>query len=217
MVRYSREPADSSAFTWSFDRTYTRFAHLYDLAVRLLPVWKSWLRPALGCLEGPRVLEVSFGTGYLMTQYAGAFESHGLDFNAKMIAIARANLLRAGLRAALCRGTVEALPYRSASFDSVLSTMAFSGYPDARTALGELLRVMKPAGRLVLIDINYPADGNWLGTGLTRMWQHAGDLIRDVGALFRNFGLRHVDREIGGWGSVHLYVATKDASSAPDR
>jgi ubiquinone/menaquinone biosynthesis C-methylase UbiE len=215
MPRYSQEPGDHPAFTQSFDRVYTRLAGVYDTAVKALPVWKAWLSPALQHLKGRRVLEVSFGTGYLMTEYARRFEVHGLDLNARMVAIARANLRRAGVSATLCRATVEALPYRSESFDSVLNTMAFSGYPDARGALAEILRVLKPAGRLVVIDIDYPADGNRLGTWLTEFWKYAGDLIRDMGALFREFSLEHTDREIGGWGSVHLYVATKRPSVEP--
>ncbi len=217
VARYSQEPPDHGAFTQSFDRIYTRLARLYDAAVKALPVWKAWLRPALAYLKGPRVLEVSFGTGYLMTEYAGRFEVYGLDLNARMVVIARANLQQAGVRAALCRGTVEALPYRSESFDCVLNTMAFSGYPDGHRALGELVRVLKPNGRLVLIDINYPADGNWLGTRLTEFWQDAGDLIRDMDALFGEFSLSHVDREVGGWGSVHLYVAEKGPTAGPLR
>jgi hypothetical protein len=63
----------------------------------------------------------------------------------------------------------------------------------------------------VLVDINYPADGNWLGIRLTRLWQAGGDLIRDMSALFGEFSLRYEDREIGGWGRVHLYVAEKAA------
>jgi ubiquinone/menaquinone biosynthesis C-methylase UbiE len=85
--------------------------------------------------------------------------------------------------------------------------MAFSGYPDARKALGEMLRVLKPDGYLVLIDVNYPADGNWIGTRLTDLWKRAGDLVRDMRALFRERGLDYSDEEIGGWGSIHLYVA----------
>jgi ubiquinone/menaquinone biosynthesis C-methylase UbiE len=216
MVRYSQEPHDQNGFTQSFDRVYTRLARAYDAAVKALPVWKAWLRPALQYLNGPRVLEVSFGTGYLMTEYAGRFEVHGLDLNARMIAIARFNLEQAGVGASLCRGTVEALPYRSDSFDCVLNTMAFSGYPDGRKALRELVRVLKP-GRLVLIDINYPADRNRLGTWLTEFWQYAGDLIRDMDAPFREFALSAVDREVGGWGSVHLYIVEKGASVEPLR
>jgi len=68
MVSYSQEPHDRNAFAKSFDRAHTRLAWAYDAAVKLLPIWKTWLRPALGPLKGPRVLEISFGTGYLMTQ-----------------------------------------------------------------------------------------------------------------------------------------------------
>lgn len=126
-----------------------------------------------------------------------------------MITLAHVNLARAGVVAHLCRGTVEALPYADASFDSVLNTMAFSGYPDGRKALVEMTRVLKPGGALILLDINFPKDGNRLGTWLALLWKSAGDLIRDVDALFREFGLHCGDSEVGGWGSVHPYVATK--------
>lgn len=63
MRRHSEEPGDASAFTRGFDRFYTRFAVAYDLLVKALPLWKTWLRQALPHLAGPKVLEVSFGTG----------------------------------------------------------------------------------------------------------------------------------------------------------
>jgi ubiquinone/menaquinone biosynthesis C-methylase UbiE len=214
MRRYSEEPRDRRAFTEAFDRFYTRSAPVYDLMVKALPVWKTWLQSALPHLSGPRVLEVSFGTGWLMTRYAGRFEVHGVDLNERMVATARENLRRRGLEADLRQGNVEALPYPDGFFDTVLNTMAFSGYPDARTSLAEMVRVLKPEGRLVLIDVNYPANGNWLGTRLTELWKRGGDLVRDMGALFREAGLDYSDEEIGGRGSIHLYVATRRGSSA---
>jgi hypothetical protein len=131
MPEYSEGPKDPAAFTQRFDRFYTRFAPVYDLLVRALPVWKTWLCRALPHLKGPRILEVSFGTAYLMTQYAGRFESHGVDLNEKMVAIAHRNIDRVGLTADLRQGNVESLPCRDEHFDTVLCTMAFSGYPDA--------------------------------------------------------------------------------------
>lgn len=211
MSRYSDEPDDREAFSRAFDRFYTRAAPAYDRFVKLVPVWRRWLRRALPHLRGPRVLEVSFGTGWLMTQYAGRFQAHGIDLNERMVETARENLRRCGLSAELCRGNVEALPYRTGAFDTVLTTMAFSGYPDAHRALGEMLRVLDPNGRLVLIDVSPPADGNRVGSGLTELWKRAGDLVRDMGALFREHGLAFSDDEIGGWGSIHLYVAQRRA------
>jgi ubiquinone/menaquinone biosynthesis C-methylase UbiE len=98
MPRYSEEPRAPRAFTTSFDRVYSRLARAYDAAVKLLPLWKAWLRPALRHLKGPRVLEVSFGTGYLMTEYADRFDVNGLELNSRMVAIARDNLRRTGGR-----------------------------------------------------------------------------------------------------------------------
>jgi ubiquinone/menaquinone biosynthesis C-methylase UbiE len=209
MPAYSNEPENPRAFTQSFDSFYTKFGRLYDIAVKLLPMWKGWLQHALPYLQGPRILEVSFGTGYLLTQYADKFEAHGIDFNEKMVATARRNLVQAVGSAHLLRGTVEALPYKDASFDSVLNTMAFTGYPDATKALSEMIRVLQPDGKLIIIDVNYPADGNWLGTRLTDCWKWAGDLIRDMATLFDQLSLDYTEQEIGGRGSVHLYVANK--------
>ena len=180
----------------------------------MLPVWKTWLKRALPHLRGPRVLEVSFGTGYLMMQYAGRFETCGVDLNAAMVATARRNLERNGLGAELVQGDVQALPYPDGSFDTVLSTMSFSGYPDGHAALSEMTRVLKPDGRLVLIDVGYPRDGNWMGMRLAAMWRRLGDLLRDMDVLLAGHGLEADDQEVGGFGSVHLYVCEKRRPAA---
>lgn len=206
---YSNEPDDPQAFTRRFDRFYSRTAPFYGLLVTAVPIWGKWLRQALPHLQGPRVLEVSFGTGHLMAQYAGRWQTAGIDLNGAMAAQAAARLRRAGLSAWLQIAAVEQLPYAAGAFDSVLNTMAFSGYPNARRALGEMGRVLRPGGRLVMIDVNFPRDGNRAGRLLARFWQAAGDLLRDVPALFREMGWPCQDREIGAFGSVHLYLADK--------
>lgn len=207
--RPPNEPENAERFTREWDRAYTAFAKPYDLAVRLLPVWKTWLRRALPHIVGPRVLEVSFGTGYLISQYAGAFEAHGLDYNREMVAITRRNLVRARAKAKLARGNVEALPYPDSSFDSLVNTMAFSGYPDGVRALAEMKRVLRSGGKLILIDFTFPPDQNWLGSRIATLWERSGDLLRDMPALFRDCGLDYTDESIGAWGSVRLFVATK--------
>jgi ubiquinone/menaquinone biosynthesis C-methylase UbiE len=214
--RYSAEPPDPQAFTKSFDRRYSRFAGLYDVAVKTLPVWRTWLRRALPFIEGPRVLEVSVGTGWLMTQYAGRHEAHGVDLNPAMVKTAQRNMRRAGVRAELRQGTVEELAYPEEFFDTVVNTMSFSGYPDGAKAMSELRRVLRPGGRLVMIDVGYPSDGNRMGTALVELWKRSGDLIRDMHELFARFDLRATDAEIGGWGSVHLYVAERRLTIAQD-
>lgn len=61
--RYSAEPAAPRAYTVANDRLYTRFGRLYDIVVKALPIWRRWLGLAVSEIRGPRVLEVSFGTG----------------------------------------------------------------------------------------------------------------------------------------------------------
>jgi ubiquinone/menaquinone biosynthesis C-methylase UbiE len=206
---YSTEPKDKAQFTQENDRIYTFFARVYDFAVTVLPVWKNWLNQTLPHIQGPKVLEVSFGTGYLLTQYADKFETYGIDYNEKFLSVAENNLKKKGITAKLQKGNVECLPFDDEVFDCVVNTMAFTGYPDGQKAMSELHRVLKQQGKLVLIDIDYPANRNWFGMKMTQMWAALGDIIRDMKPIFRQFNFEYTDEEIGGFGSVHLYVATK--------
>jgi ubiquinone/menaquinone biosynthesis C-methylase UbiE len=210
-TEYSNEPEDKKAFTYSYDHLYSKFAWVYDLAVRASPFWKRWLSTTLPHIRGPRVLEVSFGTGFLLTQYANKFVTCGLDYNRVMATLASKKARQEGLSVHLQQGNVEALPYRSESFDSLINTMAFTGYPDGLQALSEMSRVLKIGGRLIMVDINYPLDRNLLGVRLTNFWKSAGDIIRDMPELFRQFGFSFSEQVVGGWGSVHLYVAIKQS------
>ncbi len=212
---YQEDPADGLAYTAVNDRSYSRTARIYDLAIKAVPIWRRWIGRVLPHIQGPRVLEVSCGTGWLLAQYAGEYNSYAVDLNEPMTRVTAKNLSRAGLRAGIQLANVEVLPYASASFDSVVNTMAFTGYPHGRQALAEITRVLKPGGRLLLVDINYPKDGNWLGWRLVRMWVSFGDIIRDMESLLAEYGYRFEKEEVGGFGSVHLYVAI--SCSAPSR
>ncbi len=209
--RWSNEPADRRSFTQKNDRVYTRFARWYDLAVKALPIWKTWLARAIPHARGPDVLEVSFGTGYLLTRLVREtrWRIVGVDYNRRMAQVARRNLGRRNLQAHLACADVAGLPIADGRFDTVLSTMAFSGYPDGRTALAEMVRVLKPQGRIVLIDVGYPDNGHWLGCRLVELWKRTGDIVRDLAPLFAEQGLTHEREHIGGFGSVHLYVASR--------
>jgi ubiquinone/menaquinone biosynthesis C-methylase UbiE len=206
---YSKEPENNEQYTKTLDKAYTLFAGMYDVIVKVLPVWKNWIKQVIPYIQGPRVLEVSFGTGYLLTQYADKFDTYGIDYNEKLLSIARKNLERKSIRAKLEQGDIVSLPYEDEAFDCIVNTMAFTGYPDGIKAMSELHRVLKKGGRLLILDINYPADRNWLGMKITRLWASLGDIIRDMDAIFSRFNFEYTDKEVGGFGSVHLYIAEK--------
>ncbi len=198
------------SFTERFDRIYGRTARLYAAGVRIAPFWRSWLCSVLPHVRGPRVLESSFGTGWLLTQYAREYETHGIDLNAAMVSTAQRACRRAGVSPHLLRADVQALPYREGRFDTVVSTMSFSGYPDGAAAMGELARVLDTTGRVVMVDVSYPPDNNRLGTALVQAWRRSGDLIRDIPELLSSSGFEVlVDDVVGGHGSIHLYVAQR--------
>ena len=110
-VKFSKEPKNKDRFTASMDKFYTVSAGIYDFLVKATPVWKNWISQVIPHIEGERVLEASFGTGYLLGQYAGQFETYGVEFNSKMVRITQKNLRQKKFSALLCQGNVENLPY----------------------------------------------------------------------------------------------------------
>ena len=87
--------------------------------------------------------------------------------------------------------------------------MAFSGYPNGQKAMGEFYRVLKPGGQLLIVDFDYPANRNRFGYCLTKLMEKGGDTIRHLPDLLAQFGFEFTETEVGGFGSVHLYVARK--------
>jgi ubiquinone/menaquinone biosynthesis C-methylase UbiE len=203
------EPKNSKAYTAHFNTFYSLFSGIYDFLVKHYHPWQDVVGRVIPHIRGFRVLEVSFGTGWLLTQYASRFETYGIDLNEKMIRVTSRNLRTVGITAYLQRANVEALPYRNETFDTIVNTAAFSGYPSADRAMCEFRRVLKPGGRLVLIDIGYPKDGNWLGRALARFTEVSGDILRDMGPVFTRNGFEYHEEVIGGFGSMYLYIAQK--------
>jgi len=212
-VVYSIEPKDKQEFTEEFNKFYTGFAKIYDLVTKIFSFWRRWINLAIPHIEGRRVLEVSFGTGYLLKQYAKDFETYGIDYNAEFVRLLKEKMISLKISADIRQGDVQALPYEDEYFDSIVNTMAFSAYPDGIKAMSEMHRVLKPGGKLILVDIEYPRNRNWLGMKATKAWIAMGDIIREMQPLFERFGFEYTDEEIGGFGSVHLYVAKKICQS----
>ena len=112
---------------------------------------------------GEDVLNVGCGTGTLAVAAAQAAPSvsvTGLDADPSILAKARKRAAAAGLEIGFDEGRSTALPYADATFDLVLSTLFFHHLPDdaKRGTAEELIRVLRPGGRLVVADPGRPHD-----------------------------------------------------------
>jgi ubiquinone/menaquinone biosynthesis C-methylase UbiE len=99
-----------------------------------------------------RTLEVAIGTGLNLSHYPSGVHLTGVDLTPEMLALARQRSADLGVSATLTEGDAQALPFADATFDTVLSTYAMCSVPDERAAVLEMRRVLKPGGRLILVD-----------------------------------------------------------------
>ncbi len=120
---------------------------------------------------GDSVLDVACGSGNLTLTartYAGPTgKVHGIDASPEMIDVARRKAARAGTGVVFDVGLAEKLPFPDASFDVVISRLAIHHLPDElkRAAFTEMLRVLKPGGRVLIADFVQP--GNHILNHLT--------------------------------------------------
>lgn len=69
-----------------------------------------------------------------------------------MLDLARARAEKLGRAFTLKQGSAHELPFADASFDTVVCTFGLCAIPDHAAAVGEMARVLRPAGRLILVD-----------------------------------------------------------------
>lgn len=98
------------------------------------------------------VLEVAIGTGRNLPFYPHDIRLAGLDLSPAMLEIARARATELGREVDLHEGDAQALRFDDASFDTVVCTLGLCGVPDERGAIAEMHRVLRPGGKLLLLD-----------------------------------------------------------------
>lgn len=99
-----------------------------------------------------RTLEVAVGTGRNLRFYPSGVELAGVDLSSGMLAKARAEADRLGRPVELREGDAQHLPFPDSGFDTVVCTLALCSIPDQAAALAQMRRVLRPGGRLLLVD-----------------------------------------------------------------
>jgi phosphatidylethanolamine/phosphatidyl-N-methylethanolamine N-methyltransferase len=149
---------------------------------------------------GESILEIGAGTGLSSVAYPVGCRVVAIDVSAHMLERAQARLIRRGIRhVALCRMDAAHLAFTDARFDAVYAPYVMNVVPDPLRVMREMLRVCRPAGRLVLLNHFSHRGEKRLGLEslLGRMASRAGvNWDIDLQALLRAAGLtaRSVDR-----------------------
>lgn len=146
---------------------FTRIAPRYDWFNRLASCGldQRWRRQALrhgGLQPGLRLLDVCSGTGDLALLAAavqqGRGEIIGIDMNGAMLGLARRKQQRRRRTIDWVHGDALALPFCDGSFDRVTIGFSTRNLSDLNAGLREMVRVLRPGGRLIVLETGRPAN-----------------------------------------------------------
>lgn len=182
---------------------------LYDFMCRgLEPTRKRVLAGVRG-----RVLEIGAGTGLNFPIYPADVSVVAFEPDADMLRRALPRRRSARARVSLMAAFGEALPFRDASFDTIVSTLVFCTIADPHSAARELRRVLKPGGRFHFLE-HVRASTRWLASmqdGIEPVWPWffgGCHVNRDTASIFRAAGFDLGAIEISKRGAFLSGVAT---------
>jgi demethylmenaquinone methyltransferase / 2-methoxy-6-polyprenyl-1,4-benzoquinol methylase len=215
-------------------------AQKYDLMNDLLSgglhrAWKAYTVAVAAVRPGDRVLDIAGGTGDLARAFAPQVGEQGrvvlTDINEAMLRVGRDRLLDAGLALPTVVCDAERLPWPEGSFDVVSVAFGLRNMTHKERALAEMARVLRPGGRLLVLEFSTPAAplkplydlysfkvmplvGQWVA-GDGESYRYLAESIRmhpdqaALKAMMQAAGYGHVDvHELAG-GIVALHVGIK--------
>jgi demethylmenaquinone methyltransferase / 2-methoxy-6-polyprenyl-1,4-benzoquinol methylase len=153
--------------TYRVREVFNSVARRYDLMNDLMSVgmhrlWKRVAIETAAVRPGMQVLDLASGTGDLARAMARRAGSKGhvclADINDQMLRVGRDRAIDAGELQGLswCQCDAEALPYPDASFDRVTIGFGLRNVTRKEVALAEMLRVLKPGGRALVLEFSKP-------------------------------------------------------------
>jgi ubiquinone/menaquinone biosynthesis C-methylase UbiE len=147
--------------------------------------------------EDPHLLDLACGTGWAVRYAASLANGHGqfygVDNSSKMIEQAEANS-KNYLNVQFCKSRVEELPFENDFFDFVISSNAFHHFSNPEKALREAKRVLKPKGKVYILDTTANNFFMRMLSRLSRKLEPAHVRLystREFQALFEKAGLHY--------------------------
>ncbi|MCB1981942.1 MAG: bifunctional demethylmenaquinone methyltransferase/2-methoxy-6-polyprenyl-1,4-benzoquinol methylase UbiE [Rhodoferax sp.] len=212
----------------------------YDLMNDLLSgglhrIWKAYTVQVADLRPGDRVLDIAGGTGDLARAFAPRVGARGMvvltDINEAMLRVGRDRLLDAGLALPTAVCDAERLPFADAGFDLVSVAFGLRNMTHKERALAEMARVLRPGGRLLVLEFSRPAEplrkpydfysfkvmpliGKWVARD-EASYRYLAESIRmhpdqaTLKAMMKGAGFGHVDVHDMAGGIVALHVGIK--------
>ncbi len=219
-----------------FDAVASKYDVMNDfMSLGLHRFWKAYTVAVANVREGQRVLDVAAGTGDLARAFARQVGASGLvvhtDINEAMLRAGRDRLTDEGLLLPTALCDAEGLPFADASFDVVSVAFGLRNMTHKERALAEMARVLKPGGRLLVLEFSkvakplekaydwysfnvLPRLGQWVA-GDAQSYRYLAESIRmhpDQAALkemMKTVGFGHVDIHNLSGGVVALHVGLR--------
>ena len=146
-----------------FDSVADKYDVMNDLmSAGVHRLWKRYTLGQTGLRPGQRALDVAGGTGDIAAGMARQVHEAGLvvlsDINEAMLGVGRDRLLDQGLlrNVRFARADAECLPFANESFDCVTIAFGLRNVTDKTAALASMHRVLKPGGRLLILEFSKP-------------------------------------------------------------
>jgi phosphatidylethanolamine/phosphatidyl-N-methylethanolamine N-methyltransferase len=135
-------------------KRYDRIAPIYDLMEGLAEHsrYNDWRRLVWSKVEGKNVLEIGVGTGKNFPYYPSGVDITAVDFSERMLRRARERARREEVKVNLLQMDAQAMEFKDDAFDSVAATFVFCSVPDPVRVLEEIRRVVRPGGKVVLLE-----------------------------------------------------------------
>jgi demethylmenaquinone methyltransferase/2-methoxy-6-polyprenyl-1,4-benzoquinol methylase len=157
------------------EEMFDRIAPRYDLLNRMLTFrmdvgWRRTAVAALGLDPGARAIDLACGTGDLCnTLRAAGHQPIGVDFSVGMLDAAHTD-------APLVRADAIHLPFPDGALDAVTCGFALRNFVDLGAVVTECARVLRPRGRVALLDVGEPTNGP--ARAVHRLWfRHVVPLV----------------------------------------
>jgi demethylmenaquinone methyltransferase/2-methoxy-6-polyprenyl-1,4-benzoquinol methylase len=223
---------------------FDRIAARYDLLNRVMSLgmdrsWRNAAAKALKLKPGHRILDLATGTADLALTIASRDDTLnvvGVDPSTQMLDVGRCkvNLSAYSRQIDLVLGDAQDLPFENDSFDGVCMAFGIRNVPNRPQALREMARVVRPGGRVCILELSEPGEG--LMGGLARFYVHvvvprlgswlsgereyrylqqsiaAFPKAKDFAAVMGESGLEVLAIDKLGFGACHLFVATTKES-----